>query len=81
MFSEIANVTWKRIVIFNHDKEAVLRSLKKRLNFINTMCRIWKSQELIEDALNIAISYKIAVYDALYLALAKRLNAMFLTKI
>jgi len=45
------------------------------------MCRIWKSQELIEDALNIAISYKIAVYDALYLALAKRLNAMFLTKI
>ena len=58
---------------------SILQSAPDPLLYIQ--CEPRSLRTALEAANRPDLRYKIAVYDALYLALAKRLNAMFLTKI
>lgn len=70
-FIECTNVLWKHIKRFGYPEEkaredlAALKSLS--LHSIATT-------DLMEDALDIAVSHDITAYDGCYVALAKQLN-------
>lgn len=70
--AEVANVAWKRVVLFGEDKEVMKIALKKSLEFINTSCEVIKMDELMELSFKIAIKEKITVYDSLFLTAARR---------
>ncbi|MEM2925073.1 MAG: type II toxin-antitoxin system VapC family toxin [Methanocellales archaeon] len=76
---EVANVAWKRVIFFSDSKEIVLRALKKNLEFINNVCEIIASKELIEDAFEIAVSDEITIYDSLFIAASEREKVSLLT--
>jgi len=69
-YSEIANVAWKRIFLFKNPKDKVLINLNKALQFIDNLCTVLRSRDLIMGSISIAIDCGIAVYDALFLSIA-----------
>lgn len=77
--AEVANVAWKRVVLFNESEDVALHALSKSINFINTACEVIRSEQLLEDAFKIAIADNITVYDSLFIAAAERKNVPLLT--
>jgi len=77
--AEVANVAWKRIILFNEDKETIKDALNDAVNFIETLCHVVSTSKLYKDALNIAINTRITIYDAVFLALANALKTKLLT--
>lgn len=78
-FAEVANVAWKRVVFFNESKEVALKALKICADFISGACEVIGVEELMEDALEIAIVHQITVYDSLYIAASEREKVPLLT--
>ena len=64
--AEVANVAWKRVVLFKESKEVALKALRKSLEFIRTVCDEPAFQRAIED--------RIPIYDALFITAAEREN-------
>jgi len=77
--AEVANVAWKRVVFFNESKEITLKALKGSIDFITGVCEVITSQELLEDAFEIAVADKITVYDSLFIAASEREKVPLLT--
>ncbi|OFV68328.1 MAG: ribonuclease VapC3 [Candidatus Syntrophoarchaeum caldarius] len=77
--AEVANVAWKRVIFFNESKEVALKALKSSVDFILGVCKVISSQEVIEDAFEIAITDKITIYDSLFIAASEREKAPLLT--
>ncbi|MHC1572010.1 MAG: type II toxin-antitoxin system VapC family toxin [Methanosarcinales archaeon] len=77
--AEVANVAWKRVIFFNESKEVALKAVKKSVDFILGVCEVISSQEVIEDAFEIAITDKITIYDSLFIAASEREKAPLLT--
>jgi len=77
--AEVANVAWKRVVFFNESKEIALKALRRGIDFISGACEVISSQELIEDAFEIAIADKITIYDSLFIAASEREKVPLLT--
>lgn len=77
-FAEAGNVVWKHVKIGRIvaedavDRAGVLRRL------INTS-KIFRAEEILEDAVKLAVNYDITVYDALFVALAMKLNERLVT--
>ena len=46
--AEVANVAWKRVTIFHENEEIITGALKKSIEFINTVCKVIPTEELIE---------------------------------
>ncbi|MEX0567920.1 MAG: type II toxin-antitoxin system VapC family toxin [Candidatus Njordarchaeota archaeon] len=78
-YVEIGNVAWKRIHIFGQPEEAILLGLKSAIRFIDNVCLVVDSRSIIEEAINLALEEEIAVYDALFVYLAKKNNASLAT--
>lgn len=78
-FIEVANVAWKRVVLFKEPRELMLKAQKNAFEFISDACDVIISKELLDDALKIAISDKITIYDALFVAASEREKAPLLT--
>lgn len=77
--AEVANVAWKRVIFFNESKEVALKAVKKSVDFILGVCKVISSQEVIEDAFEIAITDKITIYDSLFIAASEREKAPLMT--
>jgi predicted nucleic acid-binding protein len=73
---ECINVLWKQ-VIFNATVQADAEQLTTDL--LKLSLRLLPTQPVYMDALKIGIRYKLAVYDSIYIALAKHLNYPLIT--
>jgi predicted nucleic acid-binding protein len=78
--AEVANVAWKRVVLFNESEEVALKALRKSLEFIRTVCEVISSGELLEPAFKLAIADRIPIYDSLFITAAERENVPLLTR-
>ena len=74
---ECANVLWKNALRTGDPIEDVIAALNN-LRGINI--RLVPQEDLLEDALRLALGVDITVYDALYCALAQRENAEIITE-
>ncbi len=77
---ELCNVLWKRTYLRRELKvehaEALWDSIKR---FIETLCIVHRYSEVLDRALRISLTYGITVYDASYIALARKINAKLVT--
>lgn len=74
---ESANVLWKRVFLFKTlDVELAQRTIS---NLLALPLIIHESQALISTALTLGLAHGLAVYDALYIALALDLNTALVT--
>jgi predicted nucleic acid-binding protein len=77
--AEVANVAWKRVTIFHENKEMIAEALKKSIEFINTVCEVITTEELIERSFQIALMEKTTLYDSLFLAASEKEKTPLLT--
>ncbi len=77
--AEVANVAWKRVTIFHENEEIITEALKKSIEFINTVCKVIPTEELIERSFQIALKEKITLYDSLFLAASEKEKTPLLT--
>lgn len=77
--AEVANVAWKRVTIFHENEEIITEALKKSIEFINTVCKVIPTEELIEESFQIALKEKITLYDSLFLAASEKEKTPLLT--
>ncbi|MGC9514043.1 type II toxin-antitoxin system VapC family toxin [Methanocrinis sp.] len=73
--AEVANVAWKRVAFFDEPKSEALRVLGLSREFILGVCRAIPSQELLEEAFEIATENRIPIYDSLFVAASEKMNA------
>ena len=76
LFAEIGNVVWKKVrrgELSQKDGRELVRDVAK------TSIESVSSQALINDAYPLAVATERTVYEALYLALALRLDTVFIT--
>lgn len=78
-FVEVANVAWKRVVLFKENKDLISKALKNGCEFITDACEVIASKELLDYAFTIAVSEKITIYDALFVAASEREKVPLLT--
>lgn len=75
-YVECANILWKYVRWQGMSAEQVQEYIqylqKLALTSVPTL-------DLIEEALPLAVTYKITAYDAVYIVLARRLSAFFIT--
>lgn len=77
--AEVGNVALKRVVFFNESKKTTSKALKRCTDFIINVCDIITSHELLEDGFDIAVTEKITLYDALFVAASEREKIPLLT--
>ncbi len=78
-YVEVSNVAWKRSVHGGNDSELIKTSLCNGIAFIREICEVIPAHELINLAWDLACRYRIAVYDALFVAAAVRCEAPLVT--
>ncbi len=78
-YVEVANVAWKRVVIFKEPRELMLEALKSSSDFITGACDVIASEDLLDEAFKIAVSEKITIYDSLFVAASEREKIPLLT--
>ena len=71
-YAEVMNVAWKRISLLKEAEKDIILSLDDAIGFINEVCTVIETKKLFKQAINIAVNNKITVYDALFIALAKK---------
>lgn len=77
LYVECASVLWKNALRTGDPIEDVIAALNN-LRGINI--RLVPQEDLLDDALRLAVDINITVYDALYCALAQRENAGIITE-
>ncbi|MDI9633252.1 MAG: type II toxin-antitoxin system VapC family toxin [Methanolinea sp.] len=78
-FAEVANVVWKNVITSGEQEEVAFRALHGCMDFIGIACEVMSAAYLLEDAFRIALSERLTVYDALYLAASRRSGAPLFT--
>jgi predicted nucleic acid-binding protein len=78
-FSEVSNVAWKRIVLFNDEKDVVIEQLRNALDFIEKLCEIVSVKDIVMDTINLAVQEKLPFYDSAFLYLAIKEGTKLLT--
>lgn len=78
-FVEVANVAWKRVAFFKEPMKLMLEALNSSSDFITGACDVIASKDLLDDAFRIAVSDKITIYDALFVAASEREKVPLLT--
>ena len=79
LYVECANVLWKNALRTGDPIEDVMAALNN-MRGINIRLVLVPQEDLLEDALQLALDINITVYDALYCALAQRENADIITE-
>ena len=75
----MANAAWKRAVHAGHDQSTVKASLDDAIAFIMETCEVIPADELITPAWDLACQHRIAMYDALFVAVSVRCDAPLVT--
>lgn len=78
-FSEVSNVAWKRIVLFNDEKDVVIEQLRNALDFIEKLCEIVSVKDIVMDTISLAVQEKLPFYDSAFLYLAIKEGTKLLT--
>jgi predicted nucleic acid-binding protein len=73
---ECVNILWKRVRFFAMPQSVAERQL---LNLVGLPLRVVSTDLLYPEALRIGIHYNLAIYDSVYIALAKHLNYPLVT--
>jgi predicted nucleic acid-binding protein len=74
--AEVANALWKHVTAGDLDVDGAQAALQATLDLVDLMV---PSSELAEEALAAAVAFDHPVYDALYLATARRTGATVCT--
>lgn len=77
--AEVANVAWKRVTLFNEDREITTKALQMSMEFIGTSCEVIPTRELVGESFQIALKNKISFYDALFVSASLREGVPLLT--
>jgi len=77
-YIELYNIAWKRISLFGEDKDIGLKALNYAIRFLETL-EIEDFNKYLDDALKLGLKLGIPVYDSLFLSLALKRNALFIT--
>ena len=77
--AEALNALWKRSCLTKDLKPDEASTAADDLTKIFSGLRIEATQELAEDALNIALARNITLYDSLYVAASKKLGGTLYT--
>ncbi len=77
-YAETANVLWKHVKMGRIPPEEVDRRVELLRKLIGTS-RVFRVEELMTDAVGLAVDSNITVYDALFVALAVKLNTKLIT--
>jgi predicted nucleic acid-binding protein len=78
-FSEVSNVAWKRIVLFNDEKDVVIEQLRNALDFIEKLCEIVSVKDIVMDTISLSVQEKLPFYDSAFLYLAIKEGTKLLT--
>ena len=75
-YVEVANTLWKHTYVLRRISEKLYGELKSAIVPLieNSTSKIYEPLELLDEALNTAARHGITVYDALFVALALKLN-------
>lgn len=76
IISEVANAAWRRAAAGDISREQAMAIPHALLQVLSDVTPV---RELIDDAMGIAFAEEHAVYDCIYLALARRRNAALAT--
>ena len=74
---EVANTIWKRYLkkeLSNSDAYKLYKSFIE-----NLMVKVTRQENILDNAFKIAIKHRCTLYDALYIALAKKENSELIT--
>jgi predicted nucleic acid-binding protein len=77
--AEVSNVAWKRVTLFQEKEEIIVPALENSIEFINTVCKVINTRELITRSFEIALKEKISFYDSLFLAAAQKEKVPLIT--
>lgn len=77
-YAEVANVVWKHVKMGRIRASEAVRRVQLARKLIES-ARVFRSADLVEDAVDIAVRNDVAVYDALFIALAASLGAKLVT--
>jgi predicted nucleic acid-binding protein len=75
-FIECANVLWQYVRRTNYPADKARQDITNLKEFA---LEVTPTGELVTEALNLAIAHQISAYDACYLALSQRCNAVLIT--
>lgn len=78
-YAEVSNVAWKRCMFSNENIKISREALTGCITFMNDVCDVIPAKDLMLDAFTDAHTYSITVYDALFLAAAKKYKVPLLT--
>jgi predicted nucleic acid-binding protein len=78
-YSEVANVAWKRACLFGEQLDTCRHALELAEEFMQSTCNVIEARGLVDEALRLGFEERIAVYDSLFLAAARRNSAKVLT--
>ena len=77
--AESLNAIWKHVKIHNDLKEEEAISATNDLKNIFNKINVLKTKDISTEAMNIALSKNISIYDSLYIAAAKKMNSTLYT--
>jgi len=77
-FAEVGNVLWKHVKMGRIKAEEVVKRAEMLKKLINTS-RVYKMEDYLIEAIELAVKYDITVYDALFITLALNLNEKLVT--
>lgn len=75
--AESLNAIWKHAKIHKDLKTEDVRSAVQDLTVIYDRVNILEARELSEEAMDIALTQNISIYDSLYIAAAKKTESLF----
>jgi len=75
-FVECANVLWKYVQHFGYSPDAARQDVS---DLIRLPLRVISTMDLVLDALELGTAYGITAYDAVYVALSRRLSLPLVT--
>ncbi len=77
--AESLNAVWKHVVIHKDLEAEAVRDVLEDLIRIYSKLGVLSTPELSEEAMEISLIHKIAVYDSLYIAAARKLGTTLYT--
>lgn len=77
--AEVGSVAWKRIHIFKEDFATDSRALASAMDFIQYVCQVFESWDVLIEALELGVRQGLTIYDCLFMALGRRMKLKLLT--
>ena len=77
-FAEAGNVVWKHVKMGRIKEEDAVKRAEVLKRLVNTS-KVYECKDLLVEALELTVKYDVTVYDAIFVALAQRLNDKLVT--